>query len=38
LAEAPSYGMPGVTFDKASRGAQSYMQFGTEMIQRIKTM
>ena len=38
LAEAPSYGMPGVTFDKASRGAQAYMQFGTEMIQRIKTM
>jgi chromosome partitioning protein len=38
LAEAPSYGMPGVTFDKTSRGAQAYMQFGTEMIQRIKTM
>jgi len=38
LAEAPSYGMPGVTFDKASRGAQAYMQFGTEMIQRIKTI
>ena len=38
LAEAPSYGMPGVTFDKASRGAQAYMQFGAEMIQRIKIM
>ena len=38
LAEAPSYGMPGVTFDKSSRGAQAYMQFGAEMIQRIKTM
>ena len=38
LAEAPSYGMPGVTFDKVSRGAQAYMQFGAEMIQRIKTM
>ena len=38
LAEAPSYGMPGVTFDKASRGAQAYMQFGAEMIQRIQTM
>jgi chromosome partitioning protein len=36
LAEAPSYGMPGVTFDKSSRGAQAYMQFGAEMIQRIK--
>jgi chromosome partitioning protein len=38
LAEAPSYGMPGVTFDKSSRGAQAYLQFGAEMIQRIKTM
>lgn len=38
LAEAPSYGMPGVTFDKSSRGAQAYMEFGKEMIERIKTM
>ena len=38
LAEAPSYGMPGVAFDKGSRGAQAYMQFGAEMIDRIKTM
>jgi chromosome partitioning protein len=38
LAEAPSYGMPGVTFDKSSRGAQAYVQFGAEMIERIKTM
>jgi chromosome partitioning protein len=38
LAEAPSYGMPGVNFDKSSRGARAYMQFGAEMIQRIKTM
>ncbi len=38
LAEAPSYGMPGRTCDKSSRGAQAYMQFGAEMIQRIKTM
>jgi chromosome partitioning protein len=38
LAEAPSYGMPGVTFDKNSRGAQAYLQFGAEMIERIKTM
>lgn len=38
LAEAPSYGMPGVSFDKASKGAQAYMQFGAEMIERIKTM
>ena len=38
LAEAPSYGMPGVTFDKSSRGAQAYIQFGAEMIERVKTM
>ena len=34
LAEAPSYGMPGVNFDKSSRGAQAYMQFGAEKIGR----
>jgi chromosome partitioning protein len=38
LAEAPSYGMPGVNFDKNSRGAQAYVQFGAEMIERVKTM
>lgn len=38
LAEAPSYGMPGVSFDKSSRGAQAYIQFGAEMIERIKTI
>src|ERR1700734_3749687 len=26
LAEAPSYGLPGVVFDRASRGAQAYIQ------------
>lgn len=34
LAEAPSYGMPGVIFDPASRGAKAYMAFGAEMLQR----
>lgn len=34
LAEAPSYGMPGVTFDPASKGAQAYIAFGAEMVQR----
>lgn len=38
LAQAPSYGMPGVIFDKSSRGAQAYIQFGAEMIQRIQKM
>ena len=38
LAEAPSYGMPGVTFDPSSKGAQAYIAFGAEMVERIKTM
>ena len=38
LAEAPSYGIPGVTFDPSSKGAQAYIAFGAEMVQRIKTM
>lgn len=38
LAEAPSFGLPGVIFDKASRGAQAYIEFAGEMVQRIKTM
>lgn len=35
LAEAPSYGMPGVLFDRASKGAQAYMQFASEMVERV---
>lgn len=35
LAEAPSYGMPGVAFDRSSRGAQAYIAFGAEMVERI---
>ena len=38
LAEAPSYGLPGVVFDKSSRGAKAYLEFGAEMIERIKHM
>ncbi|MBU6492064.1 ParA family protein [Pandoraea sp.] len=38
LAEAPSYGMPGVVFDPSSRGAQAYLKFGAEMIERIESM
>jgi chromosome partitioning protein len=38
LAEAPSYGMPGVSFDPASKGAQAYIAFGAEMVERIKTL
>ncbi|KAF1046781.1 MAG: Sporulation initiation inhibitor protein Soj [Herbaspirillum frisingense] len=38
LAEAPSYGVPGVTFDPNSKGAQAYIAFGAEMVERIKTL
>jgi chromosome partitioning protein len=38
LAEAPSYGMPGVTFDRSSKGAQAYIAFGAEMIERVRTL
>jgi chromosome partitioning protein len=38
LAEAPSYGMPGVNFDQASKGAQAYIAFGEEMVERIKSL
>ena len=38
LAEAPSYGMPGVCFDPNSKGAQAYIAFGTEMVDRITKM
>jgi chromosome partitioning protein len=38
LAEAPSYGVPGVVFDPASKGAQSFVTFAGEMIERIRVM
>lgn len=38
LAEAPSYGLPGVVFDRNSRGAQAYLQFGAEMIDRVRAL
>ena len=38
LAEAPSHGMPGVVFDRAAKGAQAYMAFAEEMIERVKTL
>ena len=36
LAEAPSYGQPGVVFDAASKGAQAYIDFARELVQRVK--
>jgi chromosome partitioning protein len=38
LAEAPSHGMPGVVFDRNAKGAQAYMAFAEEMIERVKTL
>lgn len=35
LAEAPSYGMPGVLFDKNAKGAQAYLAFAREMVERV---
>jgi chromosome partitioning protein len=38
LAEAPSYGMPGVAYDRGSKGAQSYVAFGAEMVRRVQDL
>jgi len=35
LAEAPSYGLPGVVFDPASKGATAFVEFAKEMAQRL---
>jgi chromosome partitioning protein len=35
LAEAPSYGLPGVVFDSAARGSQAFVAFAQEMVERI---
>ena len=36
LAEAPSYGQAGVVFDPSSRGAQAYIAFASEMVERTR--
>jgi len=38
LAEAPSYGVPGVVFDPASKGAQAFVTFAEEMVARIQSL
>jgi chromosome partitioning protein len=35
LAEAPSYGQPGVVFDPVSKGSKAYLEFGTELVERL---
>lgn len=34
LAEAPSHGLPAVTYDARSRGAEAYFQFAREVLER----
>ncbi len=36
LAEAPSYGLPGLAFDASSKGAQAFAAFAQEMVNRIE--
>lgn len=34
LAEAPSYGLPGVVFDPLAKGSKAFVDFANEMVQR----
>jgi chromosome partitioning protein len=34
LAEAPSYGMPVLTYDKNSKGAQAYLELAKEVSEK----
>ena len=36
LAEAPSYGVPGVVFDPSSKGAQAFIEFARELAARLE--
>ncbi|MBL8372454.1 MAG: ParA family protein [Burkholderiaceae bacterium] len=36
LAEAPSYGLPGVVFDPAAKGSQAFVEFAREMVERVR--
>ncbi len=38
LAEAPSYGLPGVVFDPAAKGSHAYVAFAEEMVERIRKL
>ncbi len=35
LAEAPSYGLPGVVFDPSARGSLAFVEFAKEMVERL---
>jgi len=36
LAEAPSYGLPGVVFDPLARGSMAFVDFAREMVARVE--
>ncbi|WP_159915942.1 ParA family protein [Pantoea sp. 18069] len=38
LAEAPSYGVPGVVFDPSAKGSKAFIEFAREMVERIQKM
>ncbi len=38
LAEAPSHGLPGIIFDRSSRGAQAYLRLGVEFMKYTQTL
>jgi chromosome partitioning protein len=38
LAEAPSYGLPGVVFDPSAKGSQAFVEFAQEMVERVKKL
>jgi chromosome partitioning protein len=35
LAEAPSYGLPGVIFDPAAKGSQAFIAFAEELVRKM---
>lgn len=36
LAEAPSHGLPGLSYDRNSRGAQAYLALSQELVERLE--
>ena len=38
LAEAPSYGLPGVVFDPSAKGSVAFVEFARELVQRAPLM
>jgi len=38
LAEAPSYGLPGVVFDPTAKGSLAFVEFAREMVARVRRL